>query len=47
MGLILLCYTCATASGVPVCREEEERQKSGLIDGIRNAPYSLKDYERK
>lgn len=47
MGLILLCYTCATASVTSVCREERKRQNSGVIEEIRNARYWLRDYLRK
>lgn len=47
MGLILRCYTCATAPGGPACREERKRRTFGLINEIRNAFYSLKDYQRK
>lgn len=30
-----------------MCREERKRQTFGLIDEIRDAFYSLKDYQRK
>lgn len=48
MGLILLCYTCATGSVVLV-RKEEKRQKFGLVDEIGTALYSkiIKGNENK